>query len=279
MFLSEHYKNQTPQWCADKLNLSLHSVKKKAVRLGLASERRSFTDAEIDFIKQHYEDMGPTELSNVLGANIHSVKGVAHRFSLVVSSETKGRTSARTNKLWIRTEETKRKIGDANRRHLSPSECPSCGREKDRRGTLCKMCELKSRGGEKHPWWNGGVSSLNQMVAHRLWTEWKYPILCRDRFVCQECGEHENLEVHHLRLFAEIRDEVIKANPNISLDTYDDKLQLVDLIVKEHRMEDGITLCYSCHKAKHFEKWGELLETLDEGQDNQQPSRLNVQCL
>ena len=185
----------------------------------------------------------------------------------------------RTNKLWERTEETKKKIGAANRRYLEDNKCIDCGKVISHKSTKCRTCNLKSRSGENHMWWNGGVTSIYQFVKTHLYAIWTYPILYRDNFKCQYCGEHQHLEVHHIKKYKDIRDAVLRDYPFLDVDK--DKEKIANLIIVDHKLEDGITLCYDCHKTVHFGKPGELLETpqgnLFEG--NQQPSQSNVRSI
>ena len=68
---------------------------------------------------------------------------------------------------------------------------------------------------------------------------------------CQKCGSRKNLEVHHLRPFRDILRDVSK-KLNLNLSKYNEwsveELNLFrEEIIKEHKLEDGITLCKLCH--------------------------------
>ncbi len=277
-FLKKNYKVLTPKKCAESLNRTSHSVKQKAKQLDLVSERVSFSQPEIDYVKAHYLEKGPIVVAKELNRKRHSVYELANRqLGLKMTPEAIGRMQTRLQMGRKHSEATKKKIGDSHRGPIIRKYCLDCHKKISKNAIRCQVCNLKTRAGKEHMWWNGGVSSFYQLTVNKLYPAWKYPILCRDGFRCQYCGEHEHLEVHHLRLFVGIRDQVIKDNPQFSLDIKEDQLKIANLIIAEHRMEDGITLCYSCHKACHFEKRDELLEPLTaSGEDNQQPSRSNV---
>lgn len=87
-----------------------------------------------------------------------------------------------------------------------------------------------------------------------LYTEWKRKVLERDNFKCVNCGSHDDLEVHHKRSYREIVRTVAK-RMNINLDkikelTDEEFNNFREEIVKEHKLEDGETLCKKCHMEK-----------------------------
>lgn len=276
-YIAEHYDNGNGmQACIIATGRNANTIKQMAKRLGVTRVRRNFTKEEIDYIIKNYSSMGPKRIAKELKLNWQSIFGVGQRLNLKCGPIVKSEAAKLNNKLWVRTEETRKKIGNANRKHDGPNHCVECWKKIVRKAVRCQQCNLKTRRGEGHNFWKGGVSDLYRVIQHRLWKSWKIEVLKRDDFRCRECGEHQHLEVHHLRKFVLIREGVLREHPELSL--IDDKYVLADLIVAEHRLEDGITLCYKCHKARHFEKQDELLESPNERDDegNQQPSQSNV---
>jgi 5-methylcytosine-specific restriction endonuclease McrA len=275
-YLVDHYDNGNGlQDCVAATGFGANATKQMARRLGVASVRRNFTQEEINYITKNYSSMGPRAISKELNLNWMSVYTLAQRLHLKCDPIVRSENTKRTNKLWVRTVETRKKQADAKRKYTEDNNCISCGKKIVRKAVRCQLCNLKTRRGENHNFWKGGVSDLYRVIYHRLWKSWKIKVLKRDDFRCQDCGEHQHLEVHHIRKFVLIREGVLREHPELS--PIEDKYVLADLIVAEHRLEDGITLCYNCHKDRHFEKQDELLESpnvKDEG--NQQPSRLNV---
>lgn len=275
-YLINHYICDGPNLCSLHLNRNINSIKKMACRLTLSKKRRPFTNDEIEFIKENYAEKGPIALSKELKLNKTSICGVARRLKLKMTSEARGKISTKTNTGRKYSQETCDKIGNANRKYNEPNKCIECGHIIVREAKKCKPCELKSRMGEKHNWWNGGVTPLYDLVFKRLYPIWKFPIMVRDKFECQDCHNvNINLEVHHLRLFTIIRDKILNENPHLSIKN--DKYELAELIISEHKLEDGITLCRPCHENRHWNKQGELLEPPNaSSMDNQQPSQSNV---
>lgn len=90
--------------------------------------------------------------------------------------------------------------------------------------------ERRKRGckGELHPNWKGGITPKNQSERHSLaYAEWRNAVFSRDHFTCQICGQHGGeLNAHHIKPWA--------TNSSCRFD-----------------IENGITLCKSCHKQVH----------------------------
>ena len=69
-------------------------------------------------------------------------------------------------------------------------------------------------------YWNFEARRSNE------YKKWKETVLERDDFTCQRCGSKNNLVVHHIRHFAD----------NVEL---------------RFEVENGVTLCQTCHKEEH----------------------------
>ena len=112
---------------------------------------------------------------------------------------------------------------------------------------------VPTRYGKDSANWKGGTSPINSLVRRekRLYTEWIYPILKKDNFTCQTCGNTKNLEVHHNN---EQMSEIIKKFINPEIDyTFDFKLGIVEEVIDYHidNKISGKTLCKKCHKKLH----------------------------
>ena len=109
--------------------------------------------------------------------------------------------------------------------------------------------------GTQHPQWNGGTSEINILARtdKRLYDEWKYPILIRDRFKCVECGGVDRgLHIHHDK---EQMCEIVKKHmPDTDVITdFELKKSIASKIVDYHinNHVSGITLCGRCHNKIH----------------------------
>lgn len=81
--------------------------------------------------------------------------------------------------------------------------------------------------GENNPMWNGGVTSkLKKLRGSYEYRDWRSAVLSKYNSVCQICESKDNIEVHHILGFAE--------HPK-----------------HRYSIDNGVTLCYSCHRKFH----------------------------
>lgn len=111
--------------------------------------------------------------------------------------------------------------------------------------------------------YNKSFKALRSACKSLLYCYWTRPILERDNFECQNCGNKKKLEVHHIVPF---RDIMRKAANNAQLDlnkymewSEEELEKFRKEILDLHKLEDGITLCAECHKKidkyrKRFEE-------------------------
>jgi len=85
------------------------------------------------------------------------------------------------------------------------------------------------KGGELSGNWKGGITPLNIKIrASEDYRHWRLSVYFRDNFTCQNCGKKEKINAHHVKSFSKY--------PELRID-----------------INNGITLCESCHKKWHRE--------------------------
>lgn len=145
----------------------------------------------------------------------------------------------------ITSEETKKKIGDANRGRVLTDE----HKEKLRQAKLkkptrywfgkkrnddtkrkiseTKMNSVNTPRKEKHHNWNGGASRGYKQGYRKnlLYRQWRTFVFERDNYTCQECGKRGGVYItaHHIKSWAKY--------PEFRYD-----------------VDNGTTLCEECHK-------------------------------
>jgi len=84
------------------------------------------------------------------------------------------------------------------------------------------------RAGELNNYWKGGITTENEKFRKSPeYKQWRKDVLKRDKYICQECGQvGGKLQAHHIKSFSKYPE-----------------FRLV--------IDNGITLCISCHKKIH----------------------------
>lgn len=121
-----------------------------------------------------------------------------------------------------------------------------------RKGYGCKYCAVEGRTGENNINWKGGVSTVSSYLRQSAYKWGK-------RYKNSKCivtGEKTDIEIHHMKPFHKIRDEVLeKYNLNIlSTVSENDKnlLEKIKLEIEEkHKDVKGIPLKKSIHREFH----------------------------
>ena len=97
--------------------------------------------------------------------------------------------------------------------------------------------------GKNHPNWNGGRrSGIIALRTHAPYKKWSRDVLKRDDYTCVFCGKRGgNLHAHHLKSFS-------------------------DFSEIRYELNNGITLCVSCHAKVHRPKIGKsFMSTVENG--------------
>jgi len=131
--------------------------------------------------------------------------------------------------------ESRKKIGEKNRKN-------STGRKHKKEAIeKCRIAKLK----EKNPNWKDGITPIYiKITALPEYSKWRKTIFERDEYVCQKCKKKGGeLNAHHIEMFSKI----IKEN---NIKKTEDALACKKL----WDINNGKTLCRSCHKKEHWEK-------------------------
>jgi hypothetical protein len=139
---------------------------------------------------------------------------------------TKGRVS--TFKGHTHTDEVKKKIA---RLHTGNTYRLGKRHSLETRKKVSTTRRLRGIGrGESNPNYKHGNAELHHYMRRSArYKQWRYDVFMRDKFTCQHCGDNSggNLRAHHIKGFADY--------PDLRFD-----------------LDNGITLCKSCHDKVHF---------------------------
>lgn len=142
--------------------------------------------------------------------------------------------------------ETHKKLGTIppNQKGYKHSEETKEGISKSTKGVKksMKMREnlSASKRGDKNYRWKDGVTPLRKRIYKSYKTKiWRESIFERDKYACQWCGEKGRLEAHHTPIeFAVLVDNL--------------KVKTLETALADEsfwNINNGITLCYECHKT------------------------------
>lgn len=135
----------------------------------------------------------------------------------------------KVKKYWLgkpRNQETKDKISKTK----TGNSQSNSGSFKKGQTPWNKGIEYDKIKGEKHWKWNNGISGEHKQIRHSVeYNIWRKTVYARDNWTCQHCKVKQRFPVaHHIKTF--------KDYPELRFD-----------------VDNGITLCRSCHKKEHEE--------------------------
>ena len=136
---------------------------------------------------------------------------------------------------YLQTKEHRQKLSNAHKGRPSPAL-----------GKTWKLSETtkkkmrRSKVGEKHWNWKGGISKINVRIRRTFkYREWRKNVFARDNWTCTICGK-KGVYVeadHYPKLFSEL----LKEN---KISTINEALECEEL----WDIENGRTLCKECYK-------------------------------
>jgi hypothetical protein len=104
--------------------------------------------------------------------------------------------------------------------------------------------------GKEHWLWKGN-RTFNLTCRSRLYKVWILKVMKRDGFSCVMCCKKGNLQVHHVRELRNIIKIVLELNKISDISVVDKNSEiyerLINDVIKEHKLSDGITVCAMCH--------------------------------
>lgn len=101
--------------------------------------------------------------------------------------------------------------------------------------------------------WKGGRTSIYLRLRSLFSNHLVKDTLDRDEHTCQCCGSHEHLEVHHIKPFKEIFNEILEENNITSDNLLENEEELFMKMKDDPRFLDPdnlITYCRDCHLFK-----------------------------
>lgn len=122
-------------------------------------------------------------------------------------------------------------------------KCLNCEKEMEvmfdsKRKFCSKSCVNKYRVGEKSSGWKGGISSrYDRLKRSNEWKAWRTSVFERDNYTCMDCGIRSGCG------------KKIFLHPHHLVSVFKDESMVFDI-------NNGITLCASCHGRRHAMTFG-----------------------
>ena len=106
-------------------------------------------------------------------------------------------------------------------------KCVSCNKTVSTYGlvtNMCRKCHNKVSGSD-HWNWKGGITKRS--LNHKEYKDWRKAVFERDNYICKKCSKRGGrLHAHHV-------------------------VRWVDSVELRYSVNNGITLCVTCHKIEH----------------------------
>jgi len=125
-------------------------------------------------------------------------------------------------------------------------------KEKISKAGIGKTHPNKSIKGDKHYNWKGGKTEIKHRIRTSMqYIKWRALIFKRDNWTCQTCGKRgSEIHAHHILPLNKLIKKV--AIKNLSLN---DKFLLIMALPEIFDLNNGVTLCKSCHKLTFKDKY------------------------
>lgn len=264
------FKNLPVNTIAKELNISPKAVKRKIDELGLIRTKsmmsRDFYNDENDnaIVKMYKEGKSTTEIAKLLNLTHRTV--IRHLEHCGIKRRTIFESHYVKNKkdfpyeidnyemmydLYVIRRTSKREISEMF--NVSPNVVDRLLRKYGIKKRTSSEAKIGIFVGDKHPNWKGGRTSLYMRLREYFRFDQAKQVLKRDSNTCQYpgCGCKKNLQVHHIKPFKEIFEEILSEHQELNIEKNKEELYLI--IRDEPRMNDLnnlITYCKECHLFK-----------------------------
>jgi hypothetical protein len=187
-----------------------------------------------------------------VGNNWNKGKAVSGEIRSKISASSKGKKFSKS--VIRKINQTKRKIRAVKISKIGDRYCKYCNNKLVSRENeypcaffTRKYCDTRCRDavtGDKSPNYKGGINKINKLIRGcDKYTLWRMSVFVRDNFACARCSSVGYIHAHHI-------------------------IRLSSIIIRNHikdltnafacdeiwSVENGETLCISCHKDEHSEE-------------------------
>lgn len=195
-----------------------------------------------DFLHTEYiiNRKSSRQIAVIVGCHPSWIIELCKRYEIILRTKREallGRKKVLTKKRTPHSEETKKKIGLANKGQTRKG-VPLSDERKKKVGDFHRGKKLSTEQkqlyanifkGKGNPNWKGGISSESNLIrTSEEYQQWRNKVIERDKWTCLKCnnGKGKRLNAHHIKSF--------KYFPDLRFD-----------------INNGVTLCRECHFSLH----------------------------
>lgn len=253
---------------AKELGVGRRAVERRVKELGLVRpksmmSRDQYDDSkDDDIIKMYNDGMCPEEIGKIVGLSRAAVKNHLKHCGVKLRDISEGLFKANGkdfpeilnnhDELYdLYVIQRLSKLDIAKTYNVAPHVVDRCLKKLDIHVRGVSECKFGLMSKEKHPNWKGGVCSLYARLRQYFKARQTAKVLKRDEYKCQICGSKHKLQVHHIKYFKDIFNEIISEHPNLNL--LDNEDELFEIMINDFRFNDLdnlITYCKECHLFK-----------------------------
>ena len=253
---------------AEKLGVGRKAVDRKIKELGLVRPHSMMSREQYDnskdkqIIELYNSGKSPNEIAKIVGLSRCGVKNHLNHCGIVLRDISNGlflyngkefpdelKDYETLYDMYAVQKLSKKDIAETL--NVAPSVVNRCLKLHNihiRGGSEAKFGLMK---GETHPNWKGGRTSLYARLREFFGVHQTQEVLKRDNYKCQMCGGEHKLQVHHIKQFKDIFEEILSEHKELNLK--DNENELYDIITKDERfnnLDNLITYCKECHLYK-----------------------------
>lgn len=260
---------------AEQLGVGRKAVDRKIKELGLVrphsmSSRKQYDDSKDEEIVSLYNSgKSPNEIANIIGLSRGAIKSHLKHCGITFRNISSGlflhngkefpkelKNYETLYDMYVIQKLSKKDIAETL--NVAPSVVNRCLKTFGMHVRDSSEAKVGLMKGETHPNWKGGRTSLYARLREFFRVHQIQEVLKRDGFECKMCGNKHNLQVHHIRQFKDIFEEILSEHKDLNLK--DNENELYDIFINDERFNDLnnlITYCKECHlfKVHNYKKY------------------------